>query len=106
MNDDHSLPLTLAQKLNLETGKLSWWELQTYFARGIVIVLSAQEDLVKTAVQLHEDNKTQIEGMIERGVLQRANDAHAIDWVEREPDFWAVVVTPWVLVQEVPTNLN
>ena len=101
---DHEL--SLAQKLNLETGKMEWSELQTYFARGIVIVVAQGQDLVKTAVDLTDDNKSQIEKMIQRGDIARANDDHARDWLEREPLFWAVVITPWVVVQEVKPVLN
>jgi len=103
---DNQPDLDLAQKLNLETGKMEWSELQTYFARGIVIVVAAGQDLIETAVKLTEDNKDQIEAMIESGQLIRANDDHARTWVETDPLFWAVVVTPWVLIQEIPTTIN
>jgi len=92
--------LELEQKLNLETGQLSWQELQTYFARGIVIVVDKERDLIETAKLLHDDNKTQIENMINDGDITRANDDHARDWLAREPIFWSVVIAPWVLVQE------
>ncbi len=103
---DNQPDLSLAEKLNLETGKMEWSELQTYFARGIVIVVTAGQDLIETAVQLTEDNKAQIEAMIESGQLVRANDDHARNWLETDPLFWAVVVTPWVLVQEIPPTNN
>jgi len=97
-------PLELSQKLNLETGQLNWQELQTYFARGIVIVVDKERDLIETAKLLHEDNKTQIEAMINNGEITRANDDHARDWLAREPVFWSVVIAPWVLVQEKPIH--
>jgi len=89
------------QKFNLETGKLSWQELQTHFARGVVIVVSQNLDLIDIAVQLSDDNAKVIERLIEAGDIIRANDDHARAWVEQEPTFWAVVVSPWVLVQEI-----
>ncbi len=92
--------LELGQKLNLETGQLSWSELQTYFARGIVIVVKKEHDLIEIARLLHDDNKTFIESLIENGDLLRANDDHARDWLAREPAFWSVVIAPWLLVQE------
>jgi len=92
--------LKLAEKLNLETGQLSWQELQSHFARGIVIVVDSKLDLIKTAKLLHDDNKTIVESMIENGELIRANDDHAHDWLARKPIFWCVVIAPWVLVQE------
>ncbi len=98
-NNPESL-LDLSQKLNLETGQLSWQELQTYFARGIVIVVNKEHDLIETAKMLHDDNKALIESMIENGEIVRANDDHARDWLTRESVFWSVVIAPWVLVQE------
>jgi len=105
MNHDSTEPpvepdFELAQKLNLETGQLSWQELQTFFARGIVIVVEKEHDLITTAKLLHDDNKAIIEELIESGDLIRANDDHARDWLSREPLFWSVVIAPWVLVQE------
>ena len=93
----------LVQKLNLETGQLDWPELQTFFARGIVIVVDREHDLIEIAKLLHADNKSSIESMIENGGLVRANDDHARDWLAREPVFWSVVIAPWVLVQEKPS---
>ena len=101
-DDDNTpdTPLELSQKLNLETGTLNWHELQTYFARGIVIVVDKEHDLIETAKHLHDDNKNMIADMIKKGEITRANDDHARDWLAREPIFWSVVIAPWVLVQE------
>jgi hypothetical protein len=61
-------------------------------------------DLVETAACFVEDNKTKIENWIKQGQVIRAHDEHARRWTDREPDFWAIVVTPWVLVQEITNN--
>lgn len=94
-------PEELRQKLNLETGKLAWPELQRHFARGVVVVAEPKLDLIEVAACFAEDNKYQIEKWLEQGQLNRANDEHAIRWNEIQPDFWSVVVVPWVIVQEV-----
>lgn len=91
----------LLQKLNLETGRLHWPELQRYFARGVVVVVNPELDLVETAACFVEDDKAKIETWINQGQITRAHDEHARRWAERESDFWAIVVTPWVLVQEI-----
>lgn len=101
MTDDQQPELTLKQKLNLETGKLGWPELQTFFARGVVIVVNPEQDLIEVAVQLSEDNARLIEQMINNGEIIRANDEHARRWVENSLSFWSVVIPPWVLVQEI-----
>lgn len=91
----------LRQKLNLETGRLSWPELQRHFARGVVVVADSQLDLIEVAAGFAEDNKPRIENWIQQGQLARANDEHALRWSEQQPDFWSVVVVPWVIVQEI-----
>ena len=35
------------------------------------------------------------------GALHRAMDEDAIRWETEKSEFWAVVVAPWVLVQEI-----
>lgn len=92
----------LKTRLNLETGKLTWPELQTFFARGIVILVGPELDLLFTAEQLANDNAALIEQLIARGDIVRANDDHARKWLETDPVFWSVVVSPWVLIQEIP----
>jgi hypothetical protein len=93
--------LDLKSRLNLETGKLTWPELQTFFARGIVIVVGPELDLLSVAEKLANDEATHIEQLITNGDLTRANDDHARKWLETDPLFWSVVVSPWVLVQEI-----
>lgn len=91
----------MKDKLNLETGQISWPELARHFARGVVIIVDKNLDLLDVAAQLADDNKTQIESLIEQKHLVRATDEHAIHWQQHDPLFWAVVIAPWVLVQEI-----
>lgn len=91
----------LRQKLSLETGKLSWVELQRFFARGVVVVAGPELDLIEVAASFAEDNKAQIEKWIQQDQLARASDEHALKWQARHTDFWSVVVAPWVIVQEI-----
>lgn len=90
----------LRAKMNAETGKLVWQELQPHYARGVVVKVSKDLDLVETAVSFVEDNKQQIERWLTSGDLERAMEDDAKRWVEQDSVFWAVVVAPWVLVQE------
>ncbi len=95
---------TLRAKLNGETGKLVWQELEKHYARGVVVKVSDQLDLVDVALQFAEDNKEPIERWLTSGELARAMTEDAERWVDEDPLFWAVVVAPWVLVQEMPSN--
>lgn len=90
----------LRAKLNAETGKLRWPELERHFARGVLLKVAPGLDLVEVAVRISQDDRTAVEGWLQAGRLARASDADALDWVQRQPLFWAVVAAPWVLAQE------
>ena len=91
---------TLEERLNQETGVIDWSELARHFARGVVINVSAQVDLIDAAICLIEDDAQKLEAWADEGKVRRASDDDARDWVKREPQFWCVVSAPWVLVQE------
>lgn len=105
MNSDQRIEFNaeeLRQKVNLETGQLSWAELARYFARGHVVVVDPALDLVEVAVQICADNAVQIEAWRLAGQLHRALDDDARRWDAANSRFWSCVVAPWVLVQEIP----
>lgn len=90
-------------RLNAETGKLAWQELERFFARGVVIVAAPELDLVEVAARMVADDTAAIQHWLGEGHLARAEEHHARDWSLRAPTFWAVVAAPWVVVQEVAT---
>ena len=96
----------LRAKLNLETAQLPWTELERHFARGVVIKIAPGLDLVDAALQVAENNAATVENWLTSGRMARAEMADAEDWHARQPMFWAVVVAPWVLVQEVGKALE
>lgn len=87
--------------LNAQTGRISWTELQRHFARGVVLVVDPDLDLIDVATRLVEDNKDAIKRWMDAGRLARAETGHARLWETAQPEFWAVVVAPWVLVQKI-----
>lgn len=104
MSDETPIKLSteeLRQKINLETGKLSWDELQRHFARGVVIVADARLDLVDVAFAFTSDDKPLVEKWMENQLIHIATDENAKLWQETHASFWSVVVAPWVLVQAI-----
>ncbi len=91
----------LRQKINLETGKLGWPELQRHFARGVLVVVSSELDLIEVAASIAEDDAGKFDGWFKTGMIGRASDDDAKRWQEGSPVFWSAVVAPWVLVQEI-----
>lgn len=88
-------------KINLETAKIAWKELQRFFAGGKALMVSPDLDMVNVAFQMSEDNVEQILQWATSGKLVRVPDEQAHEWVESDALVWAVVVKPWVLVQPV-----
>ncbi len=91
---------TLKAKLNMETASINWLELQRYFAAGRVVHVSQGADLVEVALQLSLDNKDRFQEWIAGGVVSGVTEEQAQQWYDEKADLWAVVVAPWVLVQE------
>lgn len=90
----------LRSRLNQETARLPFTELLRHFAAGSVVKISSELDLVDVAVQFSQDNKQQVADWMAAQKIQRAEDSDAEKWLAASQELWAVVVSPWVLVQE------
>lgn len=91
----------LRAKVNMETSRIEWRELQQFFASGLAVRVSTTLDLVEVALQMSGDNKAQIENWLDAGMVGKVSDDQAAAWLASDPEVWAVVVSPWVLVQEI-----
>ncbi len=89
----------MEQKLNRETAKIEWNELARLFATGVVIVVQDGLDLVSIAKSFVEDDRKRISILMKRNQVWKATDEDAIKWNASNAAVWAVVVSPWVLVQ-------
>ena len=88
------------EKMNLETAKIHWSELQRFFAKGEAVWISNELDLVEVGYQFSLDNKAEIQHWLENKQLDLVADEQALRWFETNAELWAVVVKPWILVQE------
>jgi len=88
-------------KVNLETAQIAWLELQRFFAAGLAIAVAEELDLVDVAFQFTTDNKQQVEEWLKNQLVMPVSDQQATDWFNNQTEVWAVVVKPWVLVQEL-----
>lgn len=83
------------------TAPIEWKTLAPHFARGDLLWVDASLDLVAVAEALIADDSARVKAWLEAGQLAPATDAQAADWHARDPDnLWAVVIRPWVLIQE------
>ena len=97
MNEDSS---TLYAKLLGETASITWQELQPFFARGALLRVVGDVDLIEAAQAVAQDDREKVAEWLAKGHMAKLEADQAQDWLERDPQLWAVVVAPWVLVQE------
>ncbi len=91
----------LTEKLNLETAKLPWQDLQTFFAGGSVIWVDNSLDLLTVGEQLAADNSLLLQQWMQLGKVAQVSDQQALDWHSGNHSLWTVVIKPWVLVQTI-----
>ncbi|MET0963315.1 MAG: DUF2288 family protein [Noviherbaspirillum sp.] len=91
----------LQRRLNTETSKLKWTELQRHYAGGNVVAVDAALDLIAAAVAIARDDTESVKKWMAAGLVARVGDIQAAAWLQADVEMWAVVVKPWVLVQRV-----
>ncbi|WP_339900216.1 DUF2288 family protein [uncultured Gilvimarinus sp.] len=94
----------LKAKVNLETAQIPWRELQRFFAGGTAVYVAPELDLTAVATAMAEDNAAQIQHWMQANQVQPVSDEQASQWFEADAIVWAVVVKPWVVVQERVTG--
>lgn len=99
MNESISCDIA-KEKVNLETSQIHWKELQRFFANGAAVFVAPDLDLVEVAYQFSIDNKDQVALWMQSNQVGLVSDQQALDWFEADAEVWAVVVKPWILVQE------
>lgn len=101
MNDAEQQDDTLLrEKINLETAQIAWADLQRHYAAGNVLQVATDADLVEIAFQMSKDNRKQVTIWMANGELAQVADEQALAWFEAGAQLWAVVISPFVLVQQ------
>jgi hypothetical protein len=72
------------EKIQLETYKIHWFELQRFFAKGKAIWISTQLNLIKVVRHFSIDDKRKVN-----------------EWINSNTQLWAVVINPFILVQKI-----
>ena len=84
-----------------ETSKIAWTELQYFFASGMAVYVSEELDLIEVARCFVDDNKAMVEKWMQDKQVMAVPDEQARTWYDDDATVWAVVIKPWVLVQQV-----
>ena len=99
MNESNSVDIARV-KVNLETSQIAWNELQRFFASGSAVFVASSLDLIDVAYQFSINNKDQVTQWMQNNQIFLVSDQQALMWLEADTTVWAVVVKPWILVQE------
>ena len=91
----------LRAKINQETAKIPWVDLLRFFARGRVVVVGPELDLVDIAALAAADRVDELEVHLAEGGIAKPSDEQARLWLGTDALLWTVVVKPWVFVQEL-----
>ena len=98
--------LELHDKINRETGRVKWSELDRHFAAGSVIYVSEELDLIDVALHVAHDDKDSILKWMSAGTVAKVTDLQAQTWTAADATLWASVVSPFVLVQPEKKQLH
>lgn len=90
--------------LSEQVGEIYWSELERHFARGVIIWVAADLDLIEVAMAFAKDDAERLRYWLDQKDVIKAQDAHAQTWSEAKALLRAIVVAPWVLVQERRTH--
>jgi len=96
----------LHDKINRETGRVKWSELERHFASGSVIWVSEALDLIEVALRIAHDDRESVTRWMNEGAVAKVSDAQAQGWLEADEVLWASVVSPFVLVQPEKKQLH
>jgi hypothetical protein len=106
METDPLKDTELHDKINSETARVRWSELERHFAHGAVVWVSPELDLVEVALRIAHDDKEGIARWMGEGRVAKVSDVQAQSWQAADAVLWASVVSPFVLVQPEKRNLH
>lgn len=96
----------LHDKINSETARVHWSELERHFAQGNVVYVSEELDLIEVALRIAHDDKASIARWMGEGKLAKVTTVQAQTWQAADSPLWASVVSPFVLVQPEKKSLH
>lgn len=100
MTIEDANPSSTYTKLLGETAKIDWQDLERFFAQGKLLSVASDLDLVSVAEAIANDDSAVVMQWLSSGLVERMPAETAADYAARKPELWAVVVSPWVCVQE------
>lgn len=106
MKTNSDKDIELRAKINSETARLPWAELERHFALGSVVFVSPELDLIDVAARISHDDKDSIASWMADGKIGKVTDEQAQAWAEAAAALWTSVVHPFILVQQEKKKRN
>jgi hypothetical protein len=106
MKTDPERDTELHDKINRETARIRWDELERHFAQGNVIYVSEELDLIDVALRVSHDDKDSVGRWMREGKVAKVSDLQAQTWAVGDVALWASVVHPFILVQPEKKQLH
>ncbi|UBM26412.1 DUF2288 domain-containing protein [Pseudomonas sp. p1(2021b)] len=91
---------TLYAKLLGETATIEWKALERFWAKGDLIWVDPSLDLIAVAEAMAENRGEIFAKWRNDGTVAPVSAEQALDLQSRDPVIWAVVVSPFVVMQE------
>jgi len=92
----------LRVELQESIDEAEWGWLEPHARRDSIIVVSPDLDLVDVGIAIASDNTLYVQRWIEEALIQKPSPGQLSNWAqEQSKRFNALIVQPYVLVQEV-----
>lgn len=90
-----------AQKLERFVGVVSWKYLRPHYQSGVLYFVDGSLDLVEVGKLFAEDRADGVERHLRAGDLVKIEDLHTKQWENKDVQFEALVISPFVLCRPV-----
>lgn len=91
---------TVYAKLLGETAIIEWKALERFWAKGDLIWVDPSLDLITVAQAMAENHSEAVANWRSAGTVGAVSAEQALDLQQRDPAIWAVVVSPFIVIQE------
>jgi hypothetical protein len=90
-------------KLGGSVGSVLYSDLAAHLGRDAVFVVAPDLSLVDCGVAVATDDLATVEAFVRRGALRKPSAAERTEWSRESERRWnAIVVQPFVLIQDLP----
>lgn len=91
----------LPAEIKKEIGLIAWKDLAHFFAQGSAVAIHTELDLAEVALQFTHNNTAAVSTWMREGKVAKVSDEQARAWFDADQAVRAIVISPWVLVQEI-----